>query len=624
MFYLLPESVPQCFTLEDMPPHNQPGRGDKKRPSTRKASTRPGNARQIRPTPASGTGKLPHLELLAGIDEALRSPDPLELLRLASGIITTLDPRQQSPLEVDTGRLTLVDLCESFIEAGYRQTDALLKVIGEMAGDDLMRERIRRSVAERRHAIPGWVLRLDEVRPYRTIEMTHVLGDGDNVVVGVTLPGKRELSLVVYIDHNLGTIVKDAFVLGAPIDEVMVSWTVVDPLSGAEMGDLPLADARARITASIGAGAMTFPPFETDTWPACRPLVEWIVSMLPEGGSGYERPEWSERQLAKLTTSFFASEYGSPLDDEDHRSLFQSILWFGTDYGPGDPLRWSPVSVEILLADWIPRKIIAPPDYLSKAPSVVRAFIRYSHAERSIPRELTEQTLESVDLWEPDYQDAIGSPRQQGAMALLERIGALDGFDPDWDDGVDIEQLSHEDYMLDSLARAVGGMQALDTLGTDSLGDEPFDWTGIPEDIVGRVAEVCDRVDGCSDALFDVEFRTASRRLLSRVASADPNIFRRKSSAQTAAAAVCWIVGKANDRFNLYRAPGAESAGVQVKDVMAHFGLSGSVSQRAEPMLRAVGANWYYGRTTLADPQLLVSGMRARIVEARDLYRSGR
>jgi hypothetical protein len=519
-----------------MSSHKPPGRRDKKRMSTRTATARP-----QRPTSRSEASELPHLELLVGIDEALRSTDPLALLTLASGIITTLDPRQQNPLKVETGQPTLVDLCETFLEAGLRQTDALLKVIGEMAGDDLLRERIRRSVAQRRHAIPGWVVRLGEARPYRAVEMTHVLKDGDNVVVGVALPGRREVSLVIYIDHNLGTVVKDAFVLGAPIDEVMVSWNAVDPMSGAEMNELSLADARARIVESITSGAMTFPPYETETWPACRPLVEWIVAMMPEEGSGYTRPDWSKRQLATLTTSFFASQFGASLDDEDHRSLLESILWFGTDYGPGDPLRWSPVAIEILLADWIPRKIVAPADFLSKAPTVLRAFVRYCHAERQIPRDLTDDTIEAIDQWEPDYQLSIGSPRNQGAMELLERLGLLPGTDGEWDDeeGPDgTEQLSHNEYMLDSLARSVGGMRSLETLTTEALPVEPLDRTGIPEDIVTRVAEISDLVDGCCDDLFDEEFRTASRRLLARVAVADSDIFRRKSSAATTAAAI--------------------------------------------------------------------------------------
>lgn len=266
------------------------------------------------------------------------------------------------------------------------------------------------------------------------------------------------------------------------------------------------------------------------------------------------------------------------------------LLWFGTDYGTGDPLRWSPVAVEILLLDWVPRKLAASAAYLSKIPGLVRALVRYAHAERSIPGESTRLTLAMVDECEEEYQNAIRTPRHQGPMALLERMGALDGAEQ-----------SIDEYMLGRLTEEVGGPDPLDQLSVEPLPDETFDWTGIPDDTHPRVEEVRTLVDECSDALFDGEFRTAARRFLSRVAASDPAIFRRKSSARMSAAAVCWTVGKANGSFELYAGPG-----VQVQEMMAHLGVKGSASQRAEVMLRALGVGWRYGRTSLGDPVGLV------------------
>jgi len=173
-----------------------------------------------------------------------------------------------------------------------------------------------------------------------------------------------------------------------------------------------------------------FPPFETDTWPASRPLTEWLLRLMPEGGTGYVRPNWTKAAKKKLANRFFASEFGRPLDDAEQRDLLNEFLWFGTDYGPGDPMRWSPVAVEILLDDWIPRKIVADPEYLSRAPALLRAFIRFCHAERKIQPALTDETLAAVDEYEPEYQRVIRSPRPQGPMALLAAIGALGDEQP--------------------------------------------------------------------------------------------------------------------------------------------------------------------------------------------------
>jgi hypothetical protein len=501
------------------------------------------------------------------------------------------------------------ELVASFLDTDRREASALLAVIAAYTADDVLRARIQRELLLRLHTLPDWLTRLGEIEVYRTVEMVHVLGDGDNVFLGLRFPTGDELSVVVYIDHNVGTLVKDAYVVPAPIAELITLMRAAshdDPDTG--WNDIDPADARARITDAIEVAAITYPPFETETWPSCRPLVEWVTRLLPEGGRGYERQEWSDADVAALADRFFASPLGAGLGDADHRSLLQSILWFGTDYGPGDPMRWSPVAVEILLLDWIPRKIVADARYLANVPELLRAFLTFCHRERGIRAALTAEALGAVDEYEPEYLEIIASPRPQGPAALLAAMGMLEPDEP-WYEG-----------MLDTLRDAVGGDDALQALDTPPLPDEDFSWHGIPGDVHARVAEVLMLCDGCCEALLDVEYRTACRRFLAVAASGDPDIFRRTARAETAAAAVCWVVGKANDLFTP-----RYSGNVLVKDVMAHFGLQGSVSQRATTLLKAGGfPGEFYGRIPLASPDYLVSSRCQRIVADRERYQAMR
>lgn len=541
---------------------------------------------------------------MADVRAALAADGPLPLLSMAAMLLTIVAPRRPTPFEPDRPAGPDRDtLLASFLDVVLVETSALLAAIAALGDDEVLARRIGRELADRGHPLPTWLTGLGGARVGRAVVMGHVLDDGDNVMLGVVLPDGSPLSVVVYIDHNMGTLVKDAFVVPEPLDALVAHMARIADDPDTTFTDLPPADARARIEQAIELAEITYPPFETDTWPACKPLVQWAARLLPPGGHGYERPEWSQEQRAELMARFLASPYGAGVADADSRSMLDSIVWFGADYGPGDPLRWSPVAVEILLADWIPRKIVADVPLLSVAPDVLRAFIRFCHAERGVRAELTADTLAAVDAHEPGYQRTIRSARPQGPAALLAALGAPEpeGGWPGPDGG-----FLGPEVLFAPLLDAVGGPEALAALAPDPLPDERFEPAGVPEDVRGRAVEIAALVDGFADVVGDVEYRTACRRLLTDVAAGDPWVLRR-GRAETAAGALCWAVGRANDVFG--------GTGPQVKDLAAHFGMSsGNLSPRATTLLRAAGISpGVFGG--LGTPRYLVSGYRAALLE---------
>ncbi|HYH31070.1 MAG TPA: DUF6398 domain-containing protein, partial [Pseudonocardia sp.] len=276
----------------------------------------------------------------------------------------------------------------------------------------------------------------------------------------------------------------------------------------------------------------------------------------------------------------------------------------------------SPVAVEILLVDWVPRKIVADVPYLAEVPGVLRAFIRFAHDERGIRPELTAEALAAVDEYEPEYQEIVRTPRPQGPAALLAALGVADPSDLGEDLGEDL-LLAPVRALLADIARTVGGADTLDRLDTAPLPDEAFVWEPIAPDVRDRVGEVLGLVERCCDELLDVEYRTACRRFLARSAAADPGIFRRRGRVETAAAAVCWVIGRVNDLFLPSSTPH-----VMAKDLHGYFGVTSS-SQRAGAFVAAVGGEWdaAYGGVYLGSPDYLVSSCRAELVALRDRHR---
>ena len=549
--------------------------------------------------------------LVGEIRRALADPNPSQFLAFASMLMLVTDSRQRDPFgrhEPTPEAPSRDELVASFIDVPLPEISALLAAIAAFANDDVLAARIHRELATRPELKPSWLQRLDERETFRATCMSHVLNDGDNIILGTNVPGGREFTTVVYVDHNMGTLVKDAMVIPQPFDVVIARYRELTTDPDTRWEEIPLADARVRIEEAIALGARTYPPFETEEWPSSRSLVEWIIRALPTGGQAYADREWTERDRKDIAARFFASPHGQPFDNGECREMLDNLLWFGTDFAVGDPMRWSAVRVEMLLDDWVPRKIVAPVGDLMAVPSLLRAYVRFAHDEVGIRAELTDEVLAAVDHWEPVYQDTIRSPRLQGADAIVDAMGF--GPPSDW------EKAS---WGLERLARHVGGAEQLDTLDDAALADEEFRWDGIPEDVAEHVREILELADACCDEMFDAELRTACRRVLRRIAFTGPDVFRRKVKPEKSAAAIVWMVGKINYAFG----GSYGTKGPQVKQLAAHFGMKGSPSEKAADLL---GAGEFDSRTNdlaLGSPEYLTSARRAQIIRARDRLRGG-
>ena|GEM_PF-380215 len=568
-------------------------------------------------------------DLLAEVRALLGEDHPLPLLGLTSSLLAALEP-ELSPMGGgdDPDELTVEQLLASFVEVDGVETTALLAAAAELVDDELMTRRIRRELRRRRHPLPTWLRVLGPGQVTGVHEVTHVLGDGSDLFVGLHTASGDELTAVVHLDHHSGSIPADGFVYPGPpalgleevADDPDMAVVEVDP-------DV----ARARLEEAIRHGRMTWPPIETDTWPAARPLVEWLVRQLPEGAALPEPRLWSEQERDELAEQFLASPFGAAHRDDDARELLSTLLWYACDYGPDDPLVWSPLRVEILLLDWLPRKVVASASYLAGAPAVLRDLVRFGHDRRGLRPELTTQALAAVDELDPDYQQLIRSDRPQGPAALLAAMGldvGIDGWhgdgphdDPyladswdEWSDG-DVATIMREyrERELEALCDAVGGAQALAQLTLEPLPDEPLDWGAVPDDVLDAVEQVVALTDRCAIELFeDAELRTACRRLVVDVARAAPKVFGGRGRVDTAAAACTWIVARVNEAFDSY------GQGVSVGEMCDWFGIGSHPSQRARTMLRALGVEDDAWGVRLGTPRHLTATRRNQIVRRCD------
>src|ERR1700739_1650386 len=161
------------------------------------AKSRRCNAQKVRRPRRPPARVRPHTsaepDLLADVRRALADPNPLSLLTYVSTLLCVTDTRHNHPFaQPDTPDLaapTREELVRTFLDVPAPETSALLAVIAEMVGDDdVLRARIRRELAARLKVEPAWLAQLSETRIYRAVRISHVLGDGDNILLGARLP----------------------------------------------------------------------------------------------------------------------------------------------------------------------------------------------------------------------------------------------------------------------------------------------------------------------------------------------------------------------------------------------------------------------------------------------------
>ncbi len=251
--------------------------------------------------------------------------------------------------------------------------------------------------------------------------------------VSVVLEFSGSHTLGVYVDHNLGGLVKDVFVAG-PLAEVRAEFERHGE-PGIELRALDLAEARARVERALYMLDHTLDPPVSEDVPASRALVEARLRLLPEG---FELPDDyrevpPEEREALLAGFLEAPEGRRWRGDEDAEYVAQVAIDFGADYNHGGPLRWSPVVVELFMVDWLPRKISGDAAFFERVPDVLAAWVRYAGRRRGVPAAKLKEAVAAVDehrdemLRTTQDQAAWGPAKSFAEAALAAGVDLSDG-----------------------------------------------------------------------------------------------------------------------------------------------------------------------------------------------------
>lgn len=278
--------------------------------------------------------------------------------------------------------------------------------VATLAGNGDLRREVRRDAADRGHRLPRWLTELHRAEfVARAVELSTVFRDVDELVVGGTVPGGHCLTAVVRVDNECGFRAVDGRLWAEPLD-VVVARIVERGNPDVRAQDIAPADARARLT-----GALRAPDLDTlfdraTPWRQLRPLVCWLVSVLPGGGDAAAPAVGDDIDLDAVAAGFLTSPWGRPWVRGRLPELVEAVLGDGLGNGLGDPLLWAPHHVGRLLS---PENPALDHDLLDTArvPELLRDVIRYGHAERDLRPGLTDDALAAVDRHAGQYLTAV-------------------------------------------------------------------------------------------------------------------------------------------------------------------------------------------------------------------------
>ncbi|MEV6890746.1 hypothetical protein [Kribbella sp. NPDC051137] len=260
--------------------------------------------------------------------------------------------------------------------------------------------------------VPEWVTRIAGFRLTSAIVSEDITGDGLSVVLDYD-DEQHPHTVVVFIDNNLGAIIKDVFV-GPPVDRVLEAYQ--------RGGRVTIRTVRPPIAAGIILQALgetrdfDDPPVSEDFEFFTGLLVNRLTQMPERPVRPPMRPLLAPRQREQLVEEFLESRFAGGLPD-DAPDIVRLWIDHAVDHTVGGPLRVSGVLVELFLAHWLPRKVLADSTYFDAVPAVVKAWLEFAGDRGGLPLDTVDEAVDAVDVWQPALE----------AAAMIDPVGSKPG-----------------------------------------------------------------------------------------------------------------------------------------------------------------------------------------------------
>jgi len=364
--------------------------------------------------------------LRGAADDLMTTDDPLEAEVWASAALGTT---YKAPLPIgvqDRFHEAVWDGVLTRAEArGGAGSLAALRALAPVADEPLATTATDAAdrLAARGAPEPPWADQIGAVEFGEAWRLTDPYGDQTMYFATFRYPGRQDHAVTALYDENLGAIIKDAG-LGTVVGDPRAK-AEEDPDTTVE--DLDAATFAGAVAAAIASGDMFIDNDWTQDFKELRALLLTRVRRLPQTPPPeIEPPDDAEREA--LVEEFLATP-GAPPDDDVTRAVLDHCLTARCDFGDGDPLRWSPIVVEMFLLDFLPRKAAVDAGQIRALPDVLKRWVAFCLERRGLEPRWIEETQAKVDELVLEFRHAVTDPSSFGPAKAMTNAMLADGVD---------------------------------------------------------------------------------------------------------------------------------------------------------------------------------------------------
>ncbi len=224
-------------------------------------------------------------DLLPIVRRALSDGQPLAVLGLASATLAVI-LHPAPPLDVERELIrnrVIEDLVGRYVDIGTSESLAYAAALTGLLADESLRRTLRGALDGAESEIPGWLAQLDGARLEQTT-VVRDLFDGDEwLLAGVALADGSRFAFRVEIDHDADSALTDAAMLPTTVDDVTQRLIATATQDEVTVTEISADEFWGRYTEALAVAETNGDPARTETWPSCRPLIEWALGTTPTG-----------------------------------------------------------------------------------------------------------------------------------------------------------------------------------------------------------------------------------------------------------------------------------------------------------------------------------------------------